>query len=170
VHINVNDGVLEIREEKGFDLRSARGIKVSVSGPSFKHFAASGACDIYSENKISSSNEISISVTGASSIKMELNAPKVKAELTGASHAELKGETKTFSADGTGACGIKCFELMAEETDVEVSGASHAEVFASVKLDAHASGASSIKYKGNATVTQEASGASSVHKADTPNP
>jgi hypothetical protein len=166
VHINAEDGRLEIKEERGFDLNSTKGIKVYVSGPSFKHFEASGACDIYSENKISSSNDISMQATGASSITMELHAPNVKAESTGASHIRLTGETKTFSADGSGASGIKCFELMTEETDVDISGASHAEVFASVKLDLHASGASSVKYKGNATVTKEASGASSVSKAE----
>jgi len=166
IHIIVEDGELEIKEERGFDLQSTKGVKVYVSGPSFKHFEASGACSIYSENKISSSNDISLSATGASRITMELHAPNVKAELTGASHIRLTGETKTFSGDGSGASGIKCFELMTEEANVEVSGASHAEVFASIKLDLHASGASSVTYKGNAAVTKEASGASSVSKAE----
>ena len=166
VQVRVDGGTLDIREEKGFNLKSITGIKVYVSGPSFKHFEASGACDIYSENKISSSNDISMRATGASSITMELHAPNVKAELSGASHIRLNGETKTFSADGSGASGLKCFELMTEETDVEISGASHAEVFASVKLEAHASGASSVKYKGNASIKQEASGASSVSKSE----
>jgi hypothetical protein len=166
VHIKADGGTLEIEEEEGFNPESAKGIKVYVSGPSLKHFEASGACGIYSENKISDSNEIGIHASGASHIKMELDAPKVEAELTGASHITLNGKTKTFRVDGSGASGIKCFDLMSEETDVEVSGASHADVFASVKLDLHASGASSIIYKGNATVTQETSGASSVKKAE----
>jgi hypothetical protein len=170
VHIKTEGGALQIEEEDGYDPVSAKGIKVYVSGQSFKGFEASGACDMYSENKISSSNEISINATGASSIKMELKAPKVTAEITGASHVTLNGETKNFDADASGASDIKCFELMTEETDVEVSGASHAEIFASVKSSLHASGASSIKYKGNATVTQETSGAGSVNKAETPNP
>jgi hypothetical protein len=166
VHINADNGTLEIKEEDGFNLQSSKGIKVFVSGQSFKRFEASGACDIYSENKISSNNEISLTATGASRIKMELHTPKVRTELSGASHVELSGETKIFSADGSGASGLKCFELMAEETDVEISGASHAEVFASVKLDLHASGASTVKYKGNATVTQESNGASTVSKSE----
>ncbi len=166
VQVTVDRSTLDIREEKGYNLRSAKGIKVYVSGPSFNHFEASGASDIYSENKISCINEISINATGASSIKMELNAPKVEAELTGASHISLKGETKTFSADGSGASGLKCFELMTEETDVELSGASNAEVFASIKLNVHVSGAADVKYKGNATLSQEASGAGSVKKVE----
>lgn len=168
VQVTVDDGTLEIREERGFNLRSTNGIKVYVSGPLFKHFEASGACDIYSENKISSNSEIGLNATGASSIKMELNAPVVNADLSGASRINLRGETKNFKADGSGASDIKCFDLLTEEAHVEVSGASDAEVFASVKLDLHASGASSIRYKGNATVNQESSGAGTVKKVDTP--
>ena len=168
VQVTVDGSTLEIREEKGFNLRSTNRIKVFVSGPSFKHFEASGACDIYGENKISSNSEIGIDASGASSIKMELNAPVVNADLSGASHINLRGETKNFKADGSGASGMKCFELMTEEAHVELSGASDAEVFASLKLDLHASGASSIRYKGNATVSQESSGAGSVKKVEAP--
>jgi len=53
VQLRVDGGTLTIREEEGFNLRSMTGIKIYVSGPSFKHFEASGASDIYSENKIS---------------------------------------------------------------------------------------------------------------------
>jgi hypothetical protein len=166
VHITVDGGVLEINEEDGYDLQSAKGIKVYVSGASFKNFEASGACDIYSENKVTGTNEIGINVSGSSSVKMELNAPAIRAELSGASHLDLKGETKKISLNGSGASGITCFELLSEETHVELSGACNADVFASVKLDVDVSGASHVKYKGNATVTQEASGASSVKKVE----
>ncbi len=166
VQVTVDDGTLEIREEKGYNLRSTKGIKVYVSGPSFKNFEASGACDIYSQNKISSNSEIGLSASGASSIKMELNAPVVNADLSGASHINLRGETKNFIADGSGASNIKCFDLLTEETHVELSGASDAEVFASIKLDVHVSGAADVRYKGNATVSKEVSGAGSVKKVE----
>jgi Putative auto-transporter adhesin, head GIN domain len=78
----------------------------------------------------------------------------------------LKGETKDFSADGSGSTDIKCFELLAENTNVELSGAGDAQVFASVKLDVQVSGAADVKYKGNAAVTKEISGAGSVKKVE----
>ena len=68
-------------------------------------------------------------------VKLELKAPKIDAELSGAGSIILKGETKDFSVDGSGSTDIKCFELMAENTQVELSGAGDAQVFASVKLD-----------------------------------
>ena len=110
--IEVSNNTLYIKPRNRANLRSSNGIKVYVSNPSYKGFEASGACDIYSENKITSTAGISIELTGASAVEIELHAPSVEAELTGASNMLLKGETKEFSADGTGASSIKCFELM----------------------------------------------------------
>ena len=170
VVVENENGTLNIHQKNGTRLKPTNGIKVYVSGSSFRHFEASGACDIYSENKITGSEAISIHLSGASNIKMELNAPKVNADLSGAGTISLKGETKDFSVDGSGSTDIKCFDLLTENTRVDLSGAGNAEVFASVKLDVHVSGAADVKYKGNATVSQDVRGAGTVKKADTPNP
>ncbi len=162
-----NDGsTLQIHERKGVNLNPTRSIKVYVSGPSFKNFDASGACAFYTENKIISNEPVSISLSGAGNVKMELKAPSVKADLSGAGTITLKGETKDFEVDGSGSSEINCFELMTENTKVDLSGAGDAEVFASVKLDVSISGAADVKYKGNATVSQSVSGAGSVKKVN----
>ena len=166
VHVNNEGGTLEIHEEGGYNLKPTKSIKVYVSGPAFKHFEASGACDIYSENKISSGEAVSINLSGASNVTMELNTPKVSAGLSGAGTIALKGETKELRIDGSGSTDIKCFDMMAENIYIEISGAGDAEVYASVKLDVHVSGAGTVKYKGNATVSQSVTGAGSVKKVE----
>lgn len=162
------DGTLRIHQKEGANLKPSRSIKVYISGPSFKRFKASGACDFFSENKITGTESVSISLSGASDVKLELKVPGIAADLSGAGTITLKGETKDFSVDGSGSTTIKCFELMTENTKVELSGAGDAEVFASVKLEVDVSGAADVKYKGNATVSQKISGAGSVKKVDTP--
>lgn len=166
VDVYNENGTLHIHQMEGFRLKPTRDIKVYVSGPDFKRFEASGACDIFSENKILGNGSIEIDLSGASDVKMELKAPKVNAELSGAGTIALKGETKDFRVSGSGSTDIKCFDLMAENVDVEISGAGDAEVFASVKLDVRVSGAGSVKYKGNATVSQRVTGAGSVKKVE----
>jgi hypothetical protein len=161
-----DNGTLHIHQMDGYRLKPTREIKVYVSGPSFRRFEASGACDIFSENKVSGSDGIDIDLSGASDVKMELKAPKVHAELSGAGTIALKGEAKDFTVSGSGSTDIKCFELMAENVEVEISGAGNAEVFASIKLDVRVSGAGSVKYKGNATVSQRVTGAGSVKKVE----
>jgi len=162
-----NEGnTLKIHQREGVNLKPSREIKVYVSGPDFKRFEASGACNIYSENKVAGKDGIEIDLSGASDVKMDLKSPKVDAELSGAGTINLKGETKDFTVKGSGSTDIKCFDLMAENVEVRITGAGDADVFASVKLDVHVSGAGSVRYKGNANVSQNVSGAGSVKKVE----
>ncbi len=160
------NGTLHIHQKEGTNLKPTQSIKVYVSGPSFKLFKASGACDFISENKITATEPVSINLSGASDVKLELIAPGIDADLSGAGTINLKGETRNFNVDGSGSTNIKCFELMTENTKVELSGAGNAEVFASIKLEVYVSGAADVKYKGNATVNQKISGAGSVKKVE----
>jgi hypothetical protein len=160
------DNTLIIRPEKGFNLKPRNTIKVYVTSPVFTRLEASGACDIYSENKILSDSEINIDMSGSCKADVELNAPKVSADVSGACQLLLRGETKDFSVDGTGSTKIHAMELMAENVDIEIAGAGSAEVFASVSLNVNISGAASVKYKGNPQVNQKVSGAGSVKKVD----
>ena len=162
-----NDGdMLKIRPKSGINLKPSRAIRVYVSAPSFSRLEASGACDIFSENKILSQGTLQLDLSGASDAKLDLNAPKVDVDVSGACSVTLKGETRDFTVEGSGSTDIKCYELLAENTKVDISGAGNAQVFASVKLDVDVSGAADVKYKGNATVSQQVSGAGSVKKTD----
>ena len=156
---------LVVRTRNGYNLRPSQDIKVYVSSPVFKKLETSGACDIYSENQIVSSDPIELGMSGSCDGKLDLKAPKVITDLSGACSIEIKGETKDFSAGGSGSTNFKCFGLMAENVEVDISGAGDAEVYASVKLDVDVSGAASVRYKGNAGVSQKVTGAGSVTKA-----
>lgn len=166
VVVENDNGSLNIHQKNGVRLKPSNSVKVFVSGPSFKKFDASGACDLVSENTIINTESITISLSGACSIKMDVNTPKVKAGLSGAGTLSLKGQTRDFEVDGSGSTDINCFGLLAENTDVAISGAGDAEVFASIKLDLHVSGAADIRYKGNAVVNKHISGAGSVTKVE----
>lgn len=165
IHTRVENGVLLIYQENNTSIEGTKGITIRVSNPSFSSFEASGACDIRGDNKIQNPGEINLHASGASNIDLDLNAPKVSGELSGASGLKLSGTTKDLMINASGASHAKCFELMTENADADLSGASSASVFASVKITGEASGASDLKYKGNATtVTVNTSGAGSVKK------
>ena len=164
--IENDNGTLDIHQKDGINLKPSGSIKVYVSGPSFKNFEASGACDFYGENKITGTESVTIHLSGSSDVNMDLKAPRVVVDLSGAGTITLRGDTKDFSVHGSGSTDINCFELLAENTKVELSGAGDAEVFASVQLDVHVSGAADVKYKGNANVSKEVSGAGSVKKVE----
>lgn len=162
--VYTDGNVLRIHPADRINFNSSRGVKVYVSGPMFKSLEASGACNYYSQNQLSSSEKIRVGLSGSSDAKLDLNTPRIEADLSGASTLDLKGQTKDFDVQGSGSSDIKCFDLLTENTKIDVSGASDAEVSASLKLEVDASGSSDIKYKGNPTISQSVSGASSIKK------
>lgn len=157
---------LVIKPKNGFNLKPTGSIKVYVSSPVFKKIEASGACDVFSQNQITSTEAVDLDLSGSSDAKMDIKAPKISADVSGACSVELKGETREFNGDGSGSSNFKCFELKAENVVIDISGAGDAEVYASAKLDVDVTGAGGVKYKGNPSINQKISGAGSVKKAD----
>lgn len=166
IYTGVRGGILEIKPEKGFNLRPSGKIKVFVSAPFYSTFRISGACDLVGQNKITSNNAITIKLSGAGKTEMEIQSPRIDVDLSGAGLLRLKGQTKEFKVDGSGSSDIKCFELLTESTQIGISGAGDAEVFASVSLDVRVSGAGSVKYRGNPSIKQKVSGAGSIRKIE----
>lgn len=158
---------LYIETERGYNLRSSRGLKVYVSAPEFETVSVSGAGDIIGEHTITNDRDLDLHVSGAGNVRMDVKAPAVEVHVSGSGDIMLKGETKDFKATVSGAGNIKCFNMLAERANVRISGAGDAEVFASVQLDARVSGAGNVKYKGNpGTVNSSTSGAGSIHKVN----
>jgi Putative auto-transporter adhesin, head GIN domain len=159
-------GVLRIRERPGFNLRSRFPIKVYVSSAAFKQFEASGACDLFSDGKITNPSDLDFDLSGSCDVKMEVSAPKISVDMSGAGAIWLKGDTKELRVHGSGSTDVKCIELMADNVDLDISGAGDAEVYANVKLSGSISGAASVRYKGTAQTDIHTSGATSVKKVD----
>lgn len=167
IMVNVSGDQLEVYPAEGYELHGSNGgIKVYVSGSKFGTFSASGACDYHSNNQIVSTDGIRIELSGSCDAEMDVNAPSVKAELSGSGSIKLKGTTKEFSVSGSGSTDVKCFDLLAENTSIEISGSGDAEAYASVKLDVSISGSGSVKYKGGAKVSQHVSGSGEISKVD----
>jgi hypothetical protein len=154
-----------IRNREGYNLEGSGELKVFVSAPVYHKISLSGAGSIISDNKITNSDNLEINLSGAGDIKMEVDAPKITADISGVGSIYMKGQTKDVDMNISGAGSAHCYDLLSENTKIEISGVGSADVYASVKLDAQVSGAGSVNYKGNATdVTQNVSGVGSVHK------
>ncbi|HXD77725.1 MAG TPA: head GIN domain-containing protein [Puia sp.] len=155
-----------VRTKPGYNLDPSGDLKIHVTSPVYNDIDASGACDIIGQGTITNPEKMSLHISGAGDMKMELNAPEIDAEVSGSGNVDLKGETKNVDIDLTGAANAHCFDLKSETTKVEISGAGTADVYASVKLSAEVSGAGTVNYKGGGQVDQHVSGAGSIHKAD----
>ena len=157
---------ITIKTKEGVNLIPSGDLKVYVTSPTYKSIEVSGSSDIIGQTKITSTDDLSLEASGAGDIKMEVDAPKITAGISGSGSVNLKGQAKDFDINLSGAGHAYCYDLLTENTTVDISGAGSAQVYASVKLTADISGAGNISYKGNASVSQQISGAGSVNKAD----
>ncbi|MBI3510595.1 MAG: DUF2807 domain-containing protein [Bacteroidetes bacterium] len=150
-----NNGVLNISGH-GDD------VKAKITVKKINSIQLSGASDTKCMNPLVT-DTLSVTGSGASDAKINVQSNAVRATLSGASDVKFIGTTKNLTAVVSGAGTLKAYDLAADNVHVAATGASSAHVTANVSLDATSSDASDIHYQGNATAkVVNASGASSI--------
>jgi hypothetical protein len=111
----------------------------------------------------SSGDDLSVQLSGASSLTGDITSGDADMEASGASQLELSGEGGNLRLDISGASNADLSDFPVQDADIRASGASDAVVNVSGRLDVDASGASSVSYTGDPELGRiESSGASSV--------
>lgn len=162
----VENGVLEIRTKEGFNLDPRGDMKVHISAPTYSKVKTFGSGNIITENKINNSTAIELELSGSGDIKVDLNAPEVRAELRGSGNINVGGETRSFTGAIRGSGDIHASNLRAENVDIDIAGSGNADVYASMKLNVDVKGSGDVKYRGGAQVSSDIAGSGSVKKLD----
>jgi hypothetical protein len=113
-----------------------------------------------------SSNDLSVDLSGSSSLVGDIEAAKTNFDLSGGSDANLSGSGQETTIDAAGGSQIDLSDFPVADVTVNAGGGSTATVNSSGKLNADASGASQIYYLGDPILGEiDTSGASTVeHK------
>ena len=102
-------------------------------------------------------------ISGASKLTGNLKASSSSIELSGASQAKLTGAGGNIIVNGSGASQAELTDFTVNDANIELSGASHASLDINGKMDASLSGASSLEYGGNPTLGKlDVTGASEI--------
>jgi hypothetical protein len=166
IETSLEGDILKVRTKSGYWLRPKRDVRIFVSGPAFHLVHLSGSGNIISQEKIHQDTDIELAINGSGDIKLNIEAPKVKARIAGSGNMILNGQTKNFEGTVSGSGDIRAMDFKTEETKVNISGSGDANVFASVKLDVEVRGSGDVKYRGGANVTSDIKGSGSVNKVD----
>jgi hypothetical protein len=142
IKTEVNNGVLHIYSEKGFNTKNKLHVRITVQ--SLDGINTSGASDI--------------NVSGVKTDGFNIEA-------SGASNIEVAGETKSLEVGMSGAGELDAKELHAQNANVIISGAAQADVYVTEALQANVSGAGNVNYYGNPkNVEEDTSGAGTISK------
>ncbi len=158
---------LLISQKGGSDWKSKdRKLRVYVSFKDLSRLEVSGASDVAAVGTLSM-NDLTLNISGASTLKAVFEVKKLGIDMSGASKASLSGNVEWLNLDCSGAADLKAYDLKILNANVTVSGASDVDLAVEKELNATASGASRIHYKGNVPVVNaKTTGASSITKKD----
>jgi hypothetical protein len=139
---------------------------INIGIRKLEEIKSSGAVEVSSTGKINT-GDLSIHLSGASKVNLDLNAANVNSHGSGVSELNLTGQAATHQVEFSGVGKINAYDFVVGEYTIRTSGASHCKINVLKTLNIHSSGASEVKYKGSpSTVNNDKSGASNVEKVD----
>jgi RNA polymerase sigma factor (sigma-70 family) len=143
-------------------------LKAAVTMPHVEGLTVSGACQVTLAG-FTSEKDCKLRLSGASTLKGDLQAATVALVADGASRIALKGSAKKAKLSCHGASTLALAEFTLDSAGVTLTGASRATVRARSALDYHLSGASSLKYGGEPKIgKKQVTGASSATRLPQP--
>ncbi|HUW46076.1 MAG TPA: head GIN domain-containing protein [Dehalococcoidia bacterium] len=139
-------------------------LRASVTMPQLRGLTVSGASR-GTVSDFSSTEDLDITVSGASRVTGDITAGNVDFGISGASTIQLEGSANDIDANVSGASRLNLDNFTVNNADVNFSGASSGTVNLNGRLDANISGASRLWYIGEPTMgTINTSGASTISK------
>jgi hypothetical protein len=137
-------------------------LQAEVTMPELTGLDVSGASHVAIAG-FKSPKALNVDVSGASSLRGDIEAGDARFDVSGASHVTLSGSGQDANIDASGASEADLAGFAVADAVVEASGASNVTVNASGRLDVDASGASHVYYLGSPALgTIDSSGGSSV--------
>jgi hypothetical protein len=148
IMIEVENDVLTLRTKKNVNLKTKKGIHISVPFQDISAVSLVGSGDIDTKDTING-EALEVTVTGSGDVVLDLVSITIDAKITGSGDMTLSGTVKDFEVKLSGSGDFKGSDLKAENTQAYVSGSGDAAVYASNSLKARVNGSGDIKYSGN---------------------
>lgn len=165
IETTVSGNTLKIRTEDMNNYSDVH-MKVFITTPVMKRIKASASAEVDVQDLLKATDQLTFGASSGASIKAEVDAPQIKADVSSGASVILNGKTRTYSAEASSGGEIRTRDLLSENTTVRTSSGASAQVHASVTLSAHASSGASVTYHGAATVNQSVSSGGSVTKRE----
>lgn len=130
---------------RSMGMRNPSALRIFIEAPEIGKLDVNTAAQLESTGTINGSS-LEIVATGASKVKLDVNAESLKTDVSGAARVDLSGVAQAHTINATGAANIRALSLRTISTLATVSGASQARVFATELINADISGAGTLYY------------------------
>ncbi len=149
------------------NLKPTESIEIEIFYVELEEITSFGASAI-EHKEILKSDELSIEMSGAGAIILNLDVDELNINLSGAGAINLEGYVYSQVINLSGAGSLEARELESRYAEIAISGIGNAEVFVRKELEASISGMGNIEYFGNPdVVNQHISGMGKIKKGET---
>nr|WP_226905057.1 head GIN domain-containing protein [Pedobacter schmidteae] len=125
-----------------------------------------GSVKVQGEGRIYA-NDVDFAFSGASDVRMDLSAAKVRTKVDGVGKIDLRGQAGSHELKITGMAKVDAFDFVVGMYNIETDGTGKANINVLNELKVRTSGSSEIYYKGNPKkVDEKKSGATKLEKVN----
>jgi len=164
VQTTVSNGKLIIDLEPG-NRFSDLNLTLDLTMTDLEELSNSSAGLITGKNKFIV-DSVSLDLSGAGEISLELEADQLNSSLSGAGNIVLSGTVSSHRVEHSGVGNLLAFDLITATTIINLSGVGRAEVYVNQLLDVTISGVGSVYYKGHPTIIQNITSSGSLIDAN----
>jgi hypothetical protein len=146
--VEVKDNTLVLRTKNNTNLKTKKGVHITVPFESISGVSLVGSGDIDTKDTIKT-DSFDVSVTGSGDIVLDVESNNLDAKVTGSGDMDLSGKVTNLEVKVSGSGDFRGSSLSAENTQVYVSGSGDAEVIANKSIKARVNGSGDVEYSGN---------------------
>lgn len=141
-------------------------ITVTAGIGDLKKIAITEAVSLFTSSRINL-NDLNIDMTGATVVRLDLNAAKLSIDNDGAADIHLMGQAGLHQLKSKGSIRLEAFDFVTGGYDLDIEGAGKANINVLNDLKVKTTGATEIYYKGNPkNVEEKKSGVSKLQKVN----
>jgi len=149
VTTEVNNDILKMKS-KG--IKNPTKLNAYITLPELIYLKAGGATNVTGES-LFETDEMEIIVSGATSVKMDIDVEYLESATSGAADLTLSGKAGVHKVSVSGAGSLKAKSLVSEKATYTVSGAGDAFLNITGELEGTTSGAADVRYIGDPKTT-----------------
>lgn len=146
--VEVKDNILVARTKKNYNLRTRKGVHITVPFQEISKVSVTGSGDMDSKDTIDSSS-LDVNVTGSGDINLPINTGSLDSHVTGSGDIVLSGKATDVEVSISGSGDFKGESLVSQSADVRISGSGDVRIHVKENLKARVNGSGDIRYLGN---------------------
>ena len=152
--VEVKNGTIHISQQSRSWKMKSKPVNIYLTFKKLESIQSSGSIDIIGDAMLEL-GDLTLSASGASDVKIHVNAQKIKISSSGGSDVVLNGKAQVLDVSASGGSDVKAKTLEVRQASVKASGGSDVVVHVKDELSIQASGGSDVVYYGNPVIKQK---------------